>query len=219
MKAKDFFGKIVSGYLWGNLLAMALVVVVLCLGVKYGLEFYTHHGEGVVVPKVKGMTYSKARQLLEEDGLMVMVSDSGYNKTLPPDCILAQTPDYGTKVKQGHIIYVTVNSPSSPSFTIPDIVDNSSVREAEAKLMAMGFRLLPAPTVPGERDWVYGIVCRGRRVSNGDRIPIDYPLTLLVGGGTISEADDYEYVDQSYAEPQENLADDFEEVTEPVEGE
>jgi beta-lactam-binding protein with PASTA domain len=165
------------------------------------------------------MTYNKARLLLEQEGLIILVSDSGYNKTLPADCILAQTPGNGTKVKQGHIIYVTVNSPSSPSFTIPDIVDNSSVREAEAKLMAMGFRLLPAQTVPGERDWVYGIVCRGRRVSNGDRIPIDYPLTLLVGGGTISEADDYEYVDQSYAEPQENLADDFEEVTEPVEGE
>lgn len=215
MKAKDFFGKIVSGYLWGNLLAMALVVVVLCLGVKYGLEFYTHHGEGVVVPKVKGMTYSKACQLLEEDGLAVVVSDSGYNKTLPPDCILAQTPDYGTKVKQGHIVYVTVNSPSSPTFSIPDIVDNSSMREAEAKLTAMGFRLLPAQRVSGERDWVYGIVCRGRRVSNGDRVPIDYPLTLMVGNGSIGDMDDFEYVDPSYAAPEDDDIDEFVEVTEP----
>ena len=215
MKAKDFFGKIVSGYLWGNLLAMALVVVVLCLGVKYGLEFYTHHGEGIVVPKVKGMTYSKARQLLEEDGLMVMVSDSGYNKTLPPDCILAQSPDYGTKVKQGHTVYVTVNAPSSPSFSIPDIVDNSSLREAEAKLTAMGFRLLPAQRVSGERDWVYGIICRGRRVSNGDRVAIDYPLTLMVGNGSIGETDDFEYVDPSYAAPENDDIDEFEEVTEP----
>ena len=60
---------------------------------------------------------------------------------------------------------MTVNSPSSPTFAIPDIVDNSSVREAEAKLTAMGFRLLPAQQVEGEKDWVYGIICRGRRVS------------------------------------------------------
>jgi beta-lactam-binding protein with PASTA domain len=219
MNAKEFFGKMGSLYLWGNLLAMAVVVVLLCIGVKYGLEYYTHHGEGIVVPKVQGMTYNKARLLLEQEGLVILVSDSGYNKTLPADCILAQTPGNGTKVKQGHIIYVTVNSPSSPSFTIPDIIDNSSVREAEAKLMAMGFRLLPAQTVPGERDWVYGIVCRGRRVSNGDRIPIDYPLTLLVGGGTINDSEDFEYIDQSYAEPQENLTDDFQEITEPVTGE
>ena len=216
MNAKEFFGKVASGYVWGNLLAMAVVVVLLCFGVKYGLEYYTHHGEGIMVPKVQGMTYNKARLLLEQEGLIILVTDSGYNKTLPADCILAQTPGSGTKVKEGHIVYVTVNSPQSPSFTIPDIVDNSSVREAEAKLMAMGFRLLPAQTGPGERDWVYGIVCRGRRVSNGDRIPIDYPLTLLVGGGSIGETDEYEYVDQSYSQPEEMQADEFEIVTDPT---
>lgn len=218
MNTKEIFGKIASRYVLLHLLAMALVIVLLCFGVKYGLEFYTHHGEGIVVPKIQGMTYNKARLLLEQEGLIILVSDSGYNKTLPADCILAQTPGSGAKVKQGHIIYVTVNSPTSPSFTIPDIVDNSSVREAEAKLTAMGFRLLPAQEVPGERDWVYGIVCRGRRVSNGDRIPIDYPLTLLVGGGSIGESDDFEYVDQSYSEPQETTIGDFEEVTEPATG-
>ena len=216
MNTKEFFGKLASGYVWGNLLAMAVVIVLLCLGVKSGLAFYTHHGEGIVVPKVQGMTYNKAHLLVDQEGLIIMVSDSGYNKTLPADCILAQTPGPGTKVKQGHIIYVTVNSPSSPSFTIPDIVDNSSVREAEAKLTAMGFRLLPPQTVPGERDWVYGILCRGRRVSNGDRIPIDYPLTLLVGGGSIGDSDEYEYVDQSYTPTDEMQVDEFEEVTEPV---
>ena len=215
MNTKEFFGKLANRYLLLNLLAMVAVIVLLCFGVKYGLEFYTHHGEGIVVPKGQGMTYNKARLLLEQEGLIILVSDSGYNKALPADCILAQTPGTGTKVKQGHIVYVTVNSPSSPSYTIPDIVDNSSLREAEAKLTAMGFRLTPAQTVPGERDWVYGIVCRGRRVSNGDRIPIDYPLTLLVGGGGLGDSDDFEYVDHSYSEPQEPMTDDFEVVTGP----
>ena len=219
MNAKDFFGKFVSSYLWGNLIAMAVVVVLLCSGVKFGLEYYTHHGEGIVVPKVQGLSYNKARMLLEEDGLIIMVSDSGYNKTMPPDCILAQTPGYGMKVKRGHIVYVTVNSPSSPTFAIPDIVDNSSVREAEAKLMAIGFRLLPPQKIHGERDWVYGIVCRGRRVSNGDRIPIDYPLTLIVGDGSYGDMDDFEYVESSYSSPVDDGIDDFVEVTEPPVGE
>lgn len=216
MNVREFFGKMVSGYLWWNLVAMALVVVALCFGVKYGLEYYTHHGEGIVVPELKGMTYSKARLLLEEDGLTIMISDSGYNKKLPPDYILAQTPGYGTKVKQGHAVYVTVNSPSSPSFAIPDIVDNSSLREAEAKLMAIGFRLLPAQRVAGERDWVYGIVCRGRRVANGDRISIEYPLTLLVGNGSIGENDDFEYVEPSSVTPEQSEVDEFEEVGDPT---
>ena len=215
MKTKKNPGKRRGAYVWGNLLAMAVVVVLLALGVKYGLDIYTHHGEAIVVPQLKGLSSAKALSLLEEDGLMMEVTDSGYNKTLPPDCVLAQTPSYGMKVKRGHVVYVTVNSPMSPSFAIPDIIDNTSAREAEARLVAMGFRLLPARKVPGEKDWVYGILSRGRRVANGDRVPIEYPLTLLVGNGSVSDTEDFEYVNPSYAEPDEVLVDEFEEVVEP----
>ena len=141
MEAKEFFGKFASGFLWGNILAMVLVVVALAFGVKYGLDVYTRHGEGIEVPKVEGMVYQNARALMEERGLYLVVTDSGYNKRLPANSILVQNPGPGMKVKQGHTIYVTVNSPSSPSFAIPDLVDNSSFREAEAKLTAIGFKL------------------------------------------------------------------------------
>ncbi len=214
MNAKKFFGKLPGGYLLGHLTAMVVVVILLFLGVKYGLEVFTHHGENIVVPNLKGLSYNVAYRTVTDYGLTIMVSDSGYNKSLAPDCILAQTPGSGAKVKEGHVVYVTVNSPSSPTFAIPDIVDNSSKREAEAKLLAMGFRLLPAQTVTGEKDWVYGIVCRGRRVSNGDRIPIDHPLTLLVGNGSIGEMDEVEYVEPVYGPPSEDV-DEFVEVTEP----
>ena len=210
MKTKDFFGKFVNIYLLGNLLAMVLVIVALCLGVKYGLEWYTHHGEGIKVPKIEGMSFTNARTLILEDGLNIMVADSGYNKKMPANCILAQNPGPGTLVKSGHTIYVTVNSPSSPSFAIPDLVDNSSFREAEAKLAAMGFKLLPPKLVAGEKDWVYGILCRGRRVSVGDMISIDTPLTLMIGSGDY-DSDDLEI---DYIEPEYRLGEDDEsEVT------
>ena len=197
---------------------MVLVVVGLCFGVKYGLELYTHHGEGIKVPKLVRMSCSNARLLLDEQGLVLMVSDSGYNKRLPADCILAQSPAEGITVKEGHVIYVTVNSPSSPKVAIPDIVDNSSYREAEAKLMAMGFKLLPPKIVPGEKDWVYGIISRGRRVSTGDMVSIDSPLTLMIGSGMYdSEEEDFDYVEPGYQQfiNEEGAAesDEFEEVT------
>lgn len=225
MNVKEFFSKIGRHYVLVNLLAMVVVIVLLCVGVKVGLDYYTHHGEGIDVPDLRGMTYLKARLLLEEDNLNIVVSDSGYVKSQPADCILAQTPGFGTKVKSGHTIYVTVNSPSSPTFAIPDVVDNSSFREAEAKLTAMGFQLTEPQKVVGEKDWVYGIICRGRRVSNGDRVPIDYPLTLMIGIGSYDEDDVAldEYVDPTYdANPTEGMSDvgdmemdDFEEVTAP----
>ena len=125
MQTKDFFGKFLNLYLLGHLLAMVVVIVLLCLGVKFGLEWYTHHGEGIKVPKIEGMLYENAYTLITEDGLNILVTDSGYNKKLPANIILAQSPGEGTLVKSGHTVYVTVNSPSSPTFPIPDLVDNS----------------------------------------------------------------------------------------------
>lgn len=216
MESKEFFGKFLSKYLWGNLLAMALTVVLICVGVKYGLDIYTHHGEGVPVPNLTGMDFNRAADLLERNGLRIVVSDSGYNKRMPAECVLAQSPGEGTNVKQGHTIYVTVNSPSSPTVAIPDIIDNSSVREATAKLTALGFKLLEPQIVIGERDWVYGIVSRGRRLNAGDRISIEQPLTLLIGSGEYdgvgSDIEITESEDVHFDTPE---TDDFEEVTMP----
>lgn len=214
MKAKQFFGKLLSRYLWLNLLAMALTVVVLCLGVKYGLDLYTHHGEGITVPKVEGMDYEHARALIEQDGLQIVVTDSGYNRRLPAGCVLAQTPGYGAKVKSGHTVYVTVNSPSSPALALPDIVDNSSMREATAKLQSLGFKLVSPEYVTGEKDWVYGVKCRGRSLAAGEMVPTDAALTLVVGNGQYEEGN----VDIDYSLPDEETATDgdtFEEVAEP----
>lgn len=214
MKAKDFFGKFASTFLWGNLLAMVLVVIVLALGVNYGLKVYTHHGEGIKVPKIEGMLFSNARSVIEAEGLRIMVSDSGYNKKLAADCILAQNPGPGTMVKSWHTVYVTVNSPSSPSFEIPDVVDNCSYREAEAKLMAIGFKLESPQYVSGEKDWVYGILCKGRRISTGDRVSIDTPLTLMVGSGTYDLDGDDDYIEPEYRMMAGDDVDEFEEIVE-----
>ena len=217
MKAKDFFGKLLSPILWGNLLAMALALVALAFGVKYGLEAYTHHNEGVVVPKLEKMSTADARKLLAEKGLEMMVADSGYNKQRPANSILAQLPNPGVKVKLGRTIYVTVNSLSSPTFAIPDLVDNSSYREAEAKLAALGFKLLPPKRIVGERDWVYGILCHGREVSAGDQVPIETPLTLLVGSGMSGEDEDVDFEDSDEGYPEDKFG-AFEETTESGKG-
>ena len=214
MKAKEFLGKFTSLFLWGNLLAMALVVLVLGSAVKYGLDAYTNHGEGVKVPKLEGMLYANARSMIESDGLRIMVSDSGYNKRFAANSILAQSPNPGAFVKQGHVVYVTVNSPSSPTFAIPDVVDNSSYREAEAKLMALGFKLQPPQYVSGEKDWVYGILCRGRKVSTGDYVSIESPLTLLIGSGTYELDGEIDDIEPEYKMMQSGQTDELEEAAE-----
>ena len=216
MKTKEFFGKFCSKFLIWNLIAMALVVILLIVGVNYGLDWYTHHGESIRVPNIEGMRIDKARETMEECGLEIVVTDSGYNKRLPADCVLTQNPGAGLTVKSGHIIYVTINSSNSPSVAIPDVVDNSSYREAEAKLISLGFKVLPPQYVTGEKDWVYGVSCNGRKVSTGERVSIEQPLTLLVGSGQYSADEELNVVgdDDTMMQSGDGEVDDFEEVKE-----
>ena len=207
-----------SRYLWGHLVAMALVVVLMALGVRYGLDVYTHHGEAIAIPNVKHKSFADAEHLLTEAGLKVVVSDTGYVKTLPPDCILEQMPLAGEKVKSGRVVYLTVNASHSPTITLPDVIDNSSLREAMAKLSAMGFKLGMPKYIPGEKDWVYGIQVKGRNVATGDKISIEDTLIILVGNGMRSASDSVDYIDPVFEESsEEGDVDEFEEVEVPAE--
>lgn len=195
MTSSEFINKFKSKYLWGNLAAMALVVVLLCVGVRFGIDLYTHHGEAISIPDVRHKSFADAERILKDAGLPVVVSDTGYVKNLPPDCVLEQSPAPGEKVKSGHVIYVTINSAHSPVITIPDVIDNSSLREAMAKLTAMGFKLGLPQYIPGEEDWVYGILVKGRHVVAGDKVSIDDVLIIQVGNGRRDAGDSVEMVD------------------------
>lgn len=213
MTVKNFLKKLFSSYVVLHLLAMFVVVVLLCLGVHLGLNAYTHHGESIKVPNLEGMNFEKAYNLLQEDGLEIVVGDSGYNKRLPANCILSQTPTAGATVKQGRTVYVTVNSGTSPTLAIPDLIDNSSFREATARLTAMGFRMLQPKVVDGEKDWVYGIESRGHRLAAGDQVPIEQPLTLVIGAGYDEDELDMMGIDDTEYEVVTGPDDDGDEST------
>ncbi len=195
MTTKQFFEKFKSRFLWGNIIAMIAVVAVLLTGVKIGLALYTHHGEAIEVPDVNHMSMDNARRILTDAGLTIAVSDTGYIKELPADCVLEQKPAAGTKVKEGHVITVVVNASNTPVLTMPDIIDNCSLREATARLKAMGFRLTEPQEVDGERDWVLGVTVDGMPVRNGDRIPVNKMVTIQTGNGRTPDSDSIQHVD------------------------
>lgn len=219
MNPSEFIKKFKSRYLWGNLCAMALVVVAVCAGVKFGLDVYTHHGELIAIPDVRRKSFADADYLLREAGMTVVVSDTGYVRGLPPDCILEQSPAPGDRVKSGHVIYLTVNASHTPTLTVPDLIDNSSLREAMAKLQAMGFKLTNPMFVEGEKDWVYGLVVRGRQIKAGDRVDIDDYITIQVGNGQRDSTEEIDYTDAPELLPEEQMeevgdVDEFQEIHE-----
>lgn len=183
MTIKEFFSFRQNKFFWVNLIAIAVVFALLLFGVLKGLDIYTRHGEAVVVPNVKGMGVAEAEKLFTNQGLTCVVSDSSYVKNLPAGCILDYNPASGQKVKQGRTIYLTINTLSIPLHVVPDVADNSSMRQAQARLLASGFKLNENEMVPGEKDWVYGVKYQGRLLAKDEKVPEGATLTLIVGDG------------------------------------
>lgn len=178
---KEFFSFKNNRFFWLNIIGMVIAVFAIIMGTLFWLDHYTHHGESYVVPDVKNKTLAQAEALLKEQRMNGVVIDSSYVKNMPFGIILDQTPVGGMRVKEGRTIYLTINTDKVPLVRIPDLIDNSSVRQAEAKLRAMDFQLTEPELVSGEQDWVYGIKYKGRSLMAGDRVPHEALLTLCVG--------------------------------------
>lgn len=190
MTIKDFFSFRQNKYFWINIMAMIAVVVLLLFGTLRGIDRYTRHGEAVVVPDVKGMAVAEAGAAFANRGLSCIVSDSTYVKDKPAGSILDYHPAAGQKVKEGRIVYLTINSNSIPLQVVPDVADNSSLRQAEARILASGFKLNDIQYVAGEKDWVYGVKYKGRMLAIGEKVPMGATLTLMVGNGGGGESSD-----------------------------
>ena len=187
MFLKTFFRKLFSPMMWGNCLAMVLVLGGLLAGLMWWLDDYTHHGEGISVPDFSGLNYRESVNRGDELGLIVMVGDSTYNKKMPAGCVVAQKPVAGASVKSGRVVYVTINSLTMPRVAIPDLVGNSSYRQAQARLQALEFKLTEPKLIDGDKDWVYGLQCDGRNLEAGDMVAKESTLTLVIGNGLTEE--------------------------------
>lgn len=172
-----------------NLTAMAIVVVAAVLITFRWIDNYTEHGVAIIVPDITGMQEVEAIKVLAEHHLIGVVSDHTYIKGIPSGDITAQRPVQNAKVKRGRKIYLTVSTGNHPMIAIPDIIDNTSLRQAESRLRAAGFKLAPNDTIDGELDWVYGIRYQGRKLQNGEKVPEGTELTIIIGGGKKDKVD------------------------------
>ena len=66
-----------------------------------------------------------------------------------------------------------------------------------AKLTAMGFKLTQPQFVPGEKDWVVGVVAGTRQLQAGDKVTVDTPITIQVGNGQLSADDSINFIDNT----------------------
>lgn len=124
---------------------------------------------------------------MEAMGLKVEVTDTGYVDTYVGDVVLEQSIQPGTYVKAGRVIDITINASSAQSIALPDVADNSSRREAEARLRAKGFKNIRIEYTVGDRDWVYSLKVNGKTATTNEKVPVTALISIVVGDGSLEE--------------------------------
>lgn len=192
------------GWILLNLLIMLVISFLLVIITFKWIESYTRHGQYISVPDIRGMYEQEAGQALAAVGLKYEVLDYKYDKEMVEGGVIEQKPRPGAYVKDGRKVYLTLNSGKIPMRAVPDVADNSSLRAAESKLNAAGFKLGRTVYVDGDLDWVYEIRYQGQKIEAGTEIPEGSLLTIVAGNGNpverIEEVDSTTVIDSDFFE-------------------
>ena len=179
----NFFVKLIKNPYVLNLLLAVIVACGLIYGTLKRLDKYTRHNDAVVVPDVKGLRVEEAAEFFKNNNLRYNVIDSVFSKDVSPGAIVELVPSAGSKVKEGRIVFITVNAMTSQMATIPEVED-LSFRQAYALLRARGFENVEIEYVPGDfKDLAVSVDLRGRTLSKGEHVPLTAPLVLKVSSG------------------------------------
>jgi beta-lactam-binding protein with PASTA domain len=165
-----------------NLIGAIITVIVVVLIAFYSLGYYTNHGSGIPVPKLKGEKIDRAMALLKEQGFGYKI-DSVYVPDADPGTIVEQDPDAGTNVKEGRVIYLTMVTLQAPKVALPDL-EQSTYREATATLSNYGLKIGDT-TYRSDiaRDRILEVRYGGTIIKAGFKLPMGSKVDLVLGDG------------------------------------
>jgi beta-lactam-binding protein with PASTA domain len=106
----------------------------------FGLDYYTRHGDAILVPNILKMKPFEAEEKLSSMDLGMKIIDTVYIDNMNPGVIVEQTPEANDDVKSGRVVYVTVNATSRPRVSMPKLTD-CSLNLAKALLKNAGLVL------------------------------------------------------------------------------
>jgi len=159
---------------------MIVVVILLIFIVLHLLKGYTHHNKAVLIPDVKGLSVAEAAVFFENNGLRYNIVDSVYSKEHAPGSIVEMVPSVGAKVKEGRIVFITINANNVQKAAVPDVAD-LSYRQALALVQSKGFTSVEIKHIPGKyKDLAIGIELNGKQLTPGELIPLSSHLFLIV---------------------------------------
>jgi beta-lactam-binding protein with PASTA domain len=148
----------------------------------YSLGFYTRHGEGIPVPKLKGLPLAQAIELLEEQGLRYQINDSIYLIDQGPGVVVEQDPDPNTNVKSNRTIYLIVTK-DAPNIKFPDIEGKTFL---EVRAILNNYQLKIVDTTYRSdvaKDIILEALLNGTILRKGQPIPKGSQISLVLGDG------------------------------------
>lgn len=184
-----------GGLLMHFLLAGGLLFLLLILYFFAYLPSTTNHGEAITVPSIEGMQVTKLEDFLVKRNLRYEVNDSAYSAEQPPNTVLKQFPQAGSKVKEGRKIFISVNRRTPPTVPVPALVDGSVVN-ADAVLRSNELKRGSIELVPGPFNIVKEMKYKGNRIEAGDQVPKGATIDLVVmdGGSPSNDPKSVDYM-------------------------
>ena len=170
-------------HFWINLLLAGGMLFLIIKFTMHSLSGYTHHGESIIVPDLKGQNVDTLEAKLKAQLLNYLVIDSSFLQGKAAGVILDQDPDAGQKVKEGRKIYLTVTSDIPPPVVMPKLVD-LNLAMAKEKLQKAGLRLGSVEYRPGlGKNLVLYQLYQDKEIPDGAKIPKGSKINLVLTDG------------------------------------
>ncbi len=180
MKFFKFFAS--RAFLINIAIAIVLLIAVY-FAVVLGLDSYTNHNQAIAVPDFKGLTLEEVEKIATEKNLVVEIMDSVYTNNVEKGAIYSQLPEAEFKVKEGRIIYLTINAMLPESVQMPDLV-GGSLRQAKSDIETYGLEIGNLRYVPDiATNSVLKQIYNGKEIKSGELIEIGSTIDLVLGKG------------------------------------
>lgn len=166
-----------------NLAIAVLLILIAGFSVSSWLSAYTHHGESISVPDVRGLKLNRLESFLSDKNLEYKIVDSLFDIEKAPGVILEQDPAPDSKVKEDRTLYLTINASHPPDVKMPNLID-VSYRQAEAILSSFGLKvgqLIYKPDLA--KNAVLGQLYKGSPIEPMASIPKGSKIDLVLGDG------------------------------------
>ena len=184
---KNFFKFLISKSFLIQIGLALVVLLIIILGTLTWLKSTTNHGDMVEVPDFSKMSVLDMRKAIEDADLRYEVLDSAnFNPEYPRFSIIEQNPKAGNSVKEGRKIYFTVNPSGYKKVTVPNVIQVTQ-RNAQSMLRAVGLDVERVTYIDEiGKNMVYYVKYKGKRVTEGQKIPKTSKVELVCGNGRIS---------------------------------